>query len=135
MSTKHWIRLHDFFGSASLDVIHNGERHTFQKDSIYGIRDGDGKDFRFVSREEYQILESKVVTIYEKLVTATSTTGKGIQTVKTVYFSLRPDTERLSLTVANLKKPCPTIIHSTTCSARISTKTQPPMTQSTRRLK
>ena len=104
---KHRIRLNDFFGRASLDVIHNGQKHTFQKDSIYGIRDCDSKDFRFVSREEYQILESRAINIYEKLVTTTSTTGKGIRSVETVYFSLRPDAELLPLTVANLKKALP----------------------------
>ena len=60
-----------------------------------------------MSREEYQILESKAVTIYEKSVMATSATGKGIRNVETVYFSLRPDTELLPLTVANLKKALP----------------------------
>ncbi|MBC7569685.1 MAG: hypothetical protein H7319_08120 [Spirosoma sp.] len=104
---KHRIRLHDFFGSASIDVIHNGEKHTFQKDNIYGIRDCDGKDYRFVSREEYQMLESRTITIYEKLTVATSTTGKGIRTVELVYFSLQPDSDLLPLTVANLKKALP----------------------------
>ncbi len=104
---KHRIRLHDFFGSASLDVIHNGEKHTFQKDSIYGIRDCDGKDFRFLGREDYQILESKSIVLYEKLVAATSITGKGIRTVEMMYFSLQPDAGLLPLTVANLKKALP----------------------------
>jgi len=104
---KHRIRLHDFLGTTSIDVIHNGEKNTFQKDSIYGIRDCDGKDFRFVSREEYQILESKSIVLYEKLVAATSTTGKGIHTVKMMYFSLQPDSGLLPLTNANLKKALP----------------------------
>ncbi|MCY7360378.1 MAG: hypothetical protein LH609_23555 [Rudanella sp.] len=104
---KHRIRLNEFFGSASIDVIHNGEKHTFRKNGTYGIRDCEGKDFRFVANEEYQILESRTVTIYENLVTATSTTGKGIRTLKMVYFSLQPNTDLLPLTVANLKKALP----------------------------
>ena len=104
-STKHKIKLHDFFSKPYIDVIHEGKKYHYMKDSIFGYRDCDGNDFRFDDKREYQIMESDTITIYRIQV---AQGGKGaIPLVSEYYFSSKLDGAILSLTLNNLKTSYP----------------------------
>ncbi len=104
-SSKHKIKLHDFFSKPYIDVIHEGKKYHYMKDSIFGYRDCDGNDFRFDNKREYQIMESDSITIYRIQV---AQGGKeAIRLVSEYYFSTKLNAEILSLTMNNLKTAYP----------------------------
>jgi hemin uptake protein HemP len=34
---KHTIKLHEFFNGSNIDIIHNGQKYTYRKDSVWGF--------------------------------------------------------------------------------------------------
>lgn len=106
-SEKHKIKTHDFTGKPHIVVIHQGNEFRYKKSSVYGYRDCDGNVFRFVGNNEYKILESKSLTLYQIDVLKPNPSGKGSVTVKESYFSLKQDSEIKSLTIFNLKNAFP----------------------------
>ncbi|MBX9852923.1 MAG: hypothetical protein K2X86_14365 [Cytophagaceae bacterium] len=106
-SEKHKIKTHDFSGKPYIDIIHEGKEYRYQKSEIYGYRDCDGNDYRFVDKTEYKILESKSITLYELTVLKPNPYGKGTASVKENYFSVSPDSELKTLTIFSLKDAFP----------------------------
>ena len=102
-STKHKIKLHDFFSKPYIDVIHEGKKYHYMKDSIFGYRDCDGDDFRFDDKREYQIIESDSITIYRIQL---AQGGKG-RIVSEYYFSSKLDGKIFNLTSGNVKAAYP----------------------------
>ena len=100
----HKIKLHTFSNKDYIDVIHQGKKHTMKKSEIYGIRDCAGKDWRFSSNKEYQILERKALLIYQRLEMPLDSQRKGGGSVARYFFSLEVDSPVQSLTLENLKK-------------------------------
>ena len=104
-STKHKIKLHDFFSKPYIDVIHEGKKYHYMKDSIFGYRDCNGNDFRFDAKREYQIMDSDSITIYRIQV---AQGGKGaIRLVSEYYFSSKLDGKIFNLTSGNVKAAYP----------------------------
>ena len=40
------------------DVVHNGENRRYPKSEVWGYRDVDGKSYRFVDNDAYEIREA-----------------------------------------------------------------------------
>ena len=43
---SHKIKLNEFFDMPCIAVRHHGETHRYQKNEIFGVRDGVGTDYR-----------------------------------------------------------------------------------------
>src|SRR2546426_511043 len=102
-SASHKIELHNsIFGKAYIEVTHGTDKQKYPKSEIYGFRLGDGRSFRFVGNDEYEIREAGPLYIYrtERLV------RKGA-TEPAYYFSVGAAGEVLPLTMLNLKKGFP----------------------------
>jgi hypothetical protein len=105
-SKTHRLELHDVLNKSYIDVTHESEKRRYQKSDLFGFRACDGRDYRFSSKLEYQILESKDLYIYahEEQVTY----GKGMrQTMGRYHFSVGADGPILSMTLQNLKQAFP----------------------------
>ena len=63
-SPNHKIELHDVLNKPYIHVRHDGVRRQYMKRDVYGFRSCDGRDFRFVGKDEYEILEAREVSIY-----------------------------------------------------------------------
>jgi hypothetical protein len=100
----HKIKLHTFSNKDYIDVIHQGKKHTMKKSEVYGIRDCDGKDWRFAGNKEYQILERGPLLIYQKMEQPLDPQRKGAGTKVQHFFSLGMDGPIQTLTLQNLKK-------------------------------
>lgn len=106
---KHKIRIHDFFNKSVIDVIHQGKKYTFAKKDIYGIRDGNGKDYRFFENKEFEILAADTIYLYmtQEIQLSGSIKNQKSKTIITYYFSKTGNSEIIPLTSENLKKVFP----------------------------
>jgi hypothetical protein len=100
----HKIKLHSFTNKDYIDVIHQEKKHTMKKSEIYGLRDCDGKDWRFSGNKEYQILENEPLLIYQRAEMPLDPQKKGAGTIARYFFSLGVDGAVQTLTLQNLKK-------------------------------
>ena len=95
------IRLHALFNSTTLDLVCNGKKQVFSKDTIYGYRDCQKNDFRLYINSSYQILDTAGFYLYSinKLVQ-----GDKIARPQTVYyFSVQANDPVQELTLSNLQ--------------------------------
>jgi hypothetical protein len=96
------VRLHELFGSSTVDLICNGKKRSFAKDKIYGYRDCKDLNYRFLGQSSYQILDTAGFYLYSinKLVQ-----GEKIARPQTLYyFSVPPNGPVQELTLANLER-------------------------------
>ncbi len=102
---SHKLQIHDVLDKPYIHVTHGSETKKYDKSEVYGFRDSNGLDYRFVGNKEYKILEAKELYIYsvDKLVPG----GKGRKTEPAYYFSVGATGEVLPLTAANLKNAFP----------------------------
>jgi hypothetical protein len=52
-TATHKLRLHEFSGKPIMTVIHGGKPYQVAKDSLFGFRDCDGRDYRFASNNQH----------------------------------------------------------------------------------
>ena len=69
-SAAHKVNRHSILLKPYVDITHGTETRRYSKSEIYGLRDCDGRDFRFVSDKDYEILESGPITLYTTTVPA-----------------------------------------------------------------
>src|ERR1017187_8750686 len=103
------INLNHLSSSRYVDIIEEGKKYRYCKDSIFGYRDADGKDYRFfkIYNDEYQILENLDMVIY--VIYNPTHTSKGISQPLTpdYYFSKALNSDVLPLTILNFKSVYP----------------------------
>jgi hypothetical protein len=104
-SKTHKLELHDVLTKPYIDVTHETEKHRYAKSELFGFRACDGRDYRFVSNREYQILEARELYIYAQEVSVSH--GKGMHSVREYYFSAGSNGPVLGLTLENLKQAFP----------------------------
>ena len=108
-SPGHKVELHDILHKSFIDVTHGGETRRYEKSQVYGFRSCGGRDYRFVDNDEYQILESRDVSIYAREVPARNPkdTSRGLPTSRVHFFSVGASGQILPLTLQNLKRAFP----------------------------
>ena len=104
---KHRIKLNDFFDKSYIEVIHEGKTYKYYKKEIFGYKTCDGKSFRFVNNEHYEILARDIITIYSLKVFTSISGSKLPQDVTKYFFSTSYKSELIPLTLLNLKKAFP----------------------------
>lgn len=104
-SKTHKLELHDVLNKPYVDVTHGTEKHRYAKSDLFGFRACDGRDYRFASKREFQILESKELYIYSREVRVSQ--GKAFHTIREYSFSAGPNGPVLALTLENLKQAFP----------------------------
>jgi hypothetical protein len=58
-SKTHKLELHDVLHKPYIHVTHGTEKHRYAKSELFGFRACDGRNYRFASNLEYQILGSQ----------------------------------------------------------------------------
>jgi hypothetical protein len=96
------LRLNSFLGGAGIQVINNGEKHSFAKDTIFGYRDCKGFDYRFYQNAPYRILDTTGFFLYSY--TRLEQGSKIARPATAYYFSSRPTASIQPLTITNLQK-------------------------------
>lgn len=104
-SGTHKLELHHYFNKPYIDVTHGTEKHRYAKSDLFGYRACDGRDYRFASKLEFQILEPKELYIY--VLETRVPVGRAFRTVPAYYFSLGADGQLLPLKLENLKQAFP----------------------------
>ena len=104
-SKDHKLELHDVLDKSYIHVTHGTERRRYAKSDLFGFRACDGNDYRFVSTQEYRILEAKALSIYVRQ--THETVGKSRHVVEVYYFSKGSNGNVLPLTLENLKHAFP----------------------------
>jgi len=104
-SKAHKLELHDVLNKPYIDVTHESQKRRYSKDELFGFRDCEGRDYRFASKLEYQILEAKELYIYSRDMTVNQ--GRTNRTVREYYFSVGANSQIEALTLANLKQAFP----------------------------
>ena len=100
-SKDHKLKLHDVFNKSYIHVTHGTETTRYAKIDLFGFRACDGKDYRFVSNQEFRILEAKELYIYTERV------GSGRFVHERYHFSKGSNGTVLPLTRENLKDAFP----------------------------
>ena len=105
----HKIELHDVLRKSYIEVTHDGETRRYEKRALYGFRSCGGAEFRFVGRDEYQILEAKGLTIYAFDVPARTNEHLAVDhpKVRQYFFSVGAGGPVLPLTRDELKRALP----------------------------
>lgn len=104
-SKEHKVELHDILNKSHIHVKHGNEKHRYEKHDLFGFRACDGRDYRFVSNQEYQILEARELYVYRHEIWASR--GKSGHTDTKYYFSSGSEGEVFPLTMVNLKHSFP----------------------------
>ena len=104
-SSDHNLELHDVLHKSYIHVKHDSKKKRYEKNNLFGFQSCDGRDFRFASNLEYQILEPKELYIYvhESWVSR----GRSSQVVQNYYFSVGGNGPVEALTLGNLKAAFP----------------------------
>ena len=104
-TANHVIDRHTVLNRPYVDVQHDGKNVRFEKKDIFGFRDGEGRDVRFVGNREFTIVEAGPLFLYtsERVVP----NGKRTKTVTEYSFSHTVSSEVLPLSKANLKRALP----------------------------
>jgi hypothetical protein len=106
----HNVELHDLLHKSFIEVTHEGKSQRYEKRQVYGFRSCDGKDYRFVDNNEYQILDARDVSIYESAVPVENRKDAGdlnFPTNRAYFFSVGAGGPVLPLTLQNLKQAFP----------------------------
>jgi hypothetical protein len=108
-SPGHKTELHDVLRKPYIEVTHKGETRRYEKSQIYGFRSCGGRDYRFVDKNEYEILESFGLTIYAHDVPARNPkdTSQGLANSRVYFFSIGAGGSVLPLTIEHLKTAFP----------------------------
>ena len=80
-SKDHKLELHDVLHKSYIHVTHGTETTRYAKSDLFGFRACDEKVYRFVSNQEFRILEAKELYIYEQRV------GNGRSIAEANHFS------------------------------------------------
>jgi hypothetical protein len=101
-SSGHKLEAHGVTNKPYIHVTQGTERREFQKSSIYGFRDYEGRSFRFAGNDMYEIRDAGKMFIYasERLV------RKGA-VERAYFFSIGATGEVLPLTLLNVKEAFP----------------------------
>ena len=101
------IKVHTFDAKSYIEIVQHDKKIQLSKDSIYGYRDCNGKDFRIVKDycHTYQIVENKSIVIYTTEVIEVK--GKYCRIVPKFCFSNGLDANVLPLTFDNLEMVFP----------------------------
>ena len=102
---SHKIDVHDFLNKPYIDVDHQGQHLRHNKVDIFGFRDCNGHEVRFVQNHQYEIVEPGVIYVYSA--SGSVLQGKSLKIVLAYYFSTSPETAVLALTKDNLKHAYP----------------------------
>ena len=104
-TARHIIDRHTVLRNSYIDVEHEGQHFRHEKRDIFGYRDCDGRDIRFVDGAEYVVVEAGPIYIYtsERI----EHQGKPYRRVTIFSFGTAPDSALFPLTVANLKRAYP----------------------------
>lgn len=100
------LRLSDRY----VEVTQGSKSHRYAKDKIFGFRSDDGRDYRFTSNREYEILEAKELCIYAQTPRARTPRGREnpvAQPERKYYFSVGLGGKIRDLTLTNLKQAIP----------------------------
>lgn len=105
-SSKDKARFYHFFPRNYIEIIKGGKKHRFYKDSIFGYRDPEKKDYRFYGNTDraYEIIENSEIVIYVKDLPLFSSSGKTAKLVPSYFFSKELNSAILPLTIVNLKR-------------------------------
>ncbi|MCI1189727.1 hypothetical protein MON38_20075 [Hymenobacter sp. DH14] len=104
-TATHKLRLHEFSGKPTMTVIHGGKPYQVAKDSLFGFRDCDGRDYRFASNNQhYPILNPGEELLIYKV--EQPTVGKNPGYVH-LYFSPTAAAPIQPLTLLAVKKAFP----------------------------
>lgn len=108
-TATHKLDRHSFRGRPYIDVTHAGTRERHQKAEIFGFRDCDGWDVRFVDGREYRVLVSAPLHMYVRDVSSIGAKGAPV-TVQTNFFSVTAASALLPLTKPSLKRAYPALM-------------------------
>ena len=92
-SPGHHVELHDIVHKPFIEVTHQGEVRRYEKSEIYGFQSCGGRDYRFVGNDEYEIGESKELSIFTHEVPARSPkdTSRALPISRLFFFSIGAD--------------------------------------------
>lgn len=104
-TAKHVIDRHTVLRNSYIDVEHEGQHFRHEKRDIFGYRDCDGRDIRFVEGASTRLWKRGRST--STPASASSNQGRPYKRVTEFSFSAAPDSALLPLTLANLKRAYP----------------------------
>jgi hypothetical protein len=104
-SSSHKINTHEILEKSHLDIYHEGQKYTLNKNEVYGFRLCNDQTFRFYNNKELLIKEKNRIYIYVTKVSIPS--GKKIETKDEYYFSVGATNNVIELNINNLKRAFP----------------------------
>ena len=106
---SHKIELHNIVHKPYIEIMHGTATRKYAKSDLFGFRACDGREYRFVDIREYEILESRQISIYTIQVPARESKdlARDRPATRLYFFSEGPAGEVLPLTRNNLRRAFP----------------------------
>jgi len=103
------IHLNQFLANRCIDIVNNGIKKRYCKDSIFGYQDKKHRVFRFFKSYEdaYEILENRELVIYLLYIPLHNSKGLSPNQQPVYYFSKSLSSKIEPLTIYNLKLAFP----------------------------
>ena len=99
------FRTDKLFGESKFEIIYKGKKYNYQKKDVFGYRDCNNKDFRFIHNGEFEILDGQFFFLYRYF--NYKGIGKDIIPVAEYFISKDANGSLVKLTLANLKSMYP----------------------------
>jgi hypothetical protein len=93
------------FRQSAVKVVAPNQTKDLSKSEVYGYRDSNGQDYRFINNKAYKIVDKTHFPIYRNVETITK--GKERERKAVYYFSAQPGSEPQLLTIRHLKRAFP----------------------------
>lgn len=106
-SQKDRIKLNDLFGSSTGYVVTKGEKHSFNKEKVYGYYNCTNENYRFWNNSAYRIMDTTGLYIYYQYKPIQQPGGKGWLKTDCYFFSVSGTGPIQPLTISNVKKAFP----------------------------
>jgi hypothetical protein len=107
INSEDKIKINELFGASHGYIVYRGEKHSFDRNQIFGYRSCNHKNYRFFKNEIYQILDTLDFYIYYQYKMEEVTKGKGLVKTDEYFFSRNGKDEIKPLNSDNLKMAFP----------------------------
>jgi hypothetical protein len=104
---KNKLKLNEFFGSSKGYIVYMGEKHSFDKNKIFGYQGCENISYRFFHAASYRILDTAGFYLYYRYEQEEHLKGKELVKKDNYFFSKNALAPIEPLTIENLKNVFP----------------------------
>ena len=92
-SSKHSVRLHEFWDSPFITIINDHKKYKYNKADIFGFRDCKNCVYRFFMNAKYEIVNTDDFFLYRQIQDTWDDDIVSVSSAYVYFFSIKADSE------------------------------------------